>query len=112
MGVKDHWERHSKKVLRSPRWKAVRLEVLRHDDFKCVHCGARGRLEVDHKIPVRLAPERAFDLDNLQALCRSCHTRKTRLEVGHPPLSESRQQWRDSIRDMMRNNHSTYQHKE
>jgi 5-methylcytosine-specific restriction endonuclease McrA len=84
--------------------------VLRRDDFKCVHCGARGRLEVDHKIPVRLAPERAFDLDNLQALCRSCHSRKTRLEVGLPPLSESRQQWRDSVRAMMRDSQFTHQH--
>lgn len=112
MGLRERWEHHSRPVLRSPRWKAVRAEVLRRDDFKCVHCGARGRLEVDHKIPVRLAPERAFDLNNLQALCRGCHSRKTRLEVGHPPLSESRQQWRDSIRDMMRNNHSTHKSKE
>lgn len=96
------YHRHSAKVTRSKQWQALRFEALRRDGFACVQCGARGRLEVDHKVPVRYAPELSFDLGNLQSLCRRCHSKKTRLEVGHPPLSAARQAWRDSVAAMMR----------
>ncbi|MGJ3230247.1 MAG: HNH endonuclease [Oceanicaulis sp.] len=88
---------YSRPVTRDRRWKALRLEALRRDKFACVKCGARGRLEVDHIAPVRDAPERAFDLANLQSLCGPCHARKTRIEAGHAPLSPERQAWRDLL---------------
>jgi 5-methylcytosine-specific restriction endonuclease McrA len=78
----------------------------RRDKFMCVKCGARHRLEVDHIQPVRDAPERAFELDNLQVLCGACHGAKTRIEAGHPELSPERQRWRDLLRDMQRNQSS------
>lgn len=99
MGVKT-WNRHSRWVTRSPRWKALRLRALRRDRFKCVACGATGRLEVDHIEPVRTAPEKAFDPDNLQSLCPSCHTRKTRIECGHPPPSPERIAWREAVNEI------------
>lgn len=110
MGMTE-WKRHSAKVIRTQRWKGLRLEALRRDDFKCVACGARGRLEVDHVQPVRNAPDRAFDLGNLQSLCRACHTRKTRLECGHPPLSEDRQKWRDAVHALMRGDETPFETK-
>lgn len=108
MGVKK-WNRHSRWVTRSPRWKALRLKALRRDQFKCVECGARGRLEVDHKKPVRTDPELSFELDNLQSLCPSCHTRKTRIECGHPPPSPERIAWREAVKELTekkRTNHA------
>jgi 5-methylcytosine-specific restriction endonuclease McrA len=33
--------------------------------------------EIDHVIPVRVAPERRLDADNLQSLCWSHHRIKT-----------------------------------
>lgn len=99
MGV-IQYHRYSQAVIRSARWKGLRLEALRRDDFACVQCGARGRLEVDHIQPVRHHTDGAFDLANLQSLCRSCHSRKTRLEAGHPPLSKTRQAWRDAVADL------------
>lgn len=101
MGL-TRWNRNSEYVIRSPRWRALRLEALRRDGWACVQCGARGRLEVDHVQPVRDAPELAFELSNLQALCPGCHGRKTRLECGHPPLTQARQDWRDLIAADMR----------
>lgn len=94
------WQRHSAKVTRSKRWQALRQECLRRDGFACRSCGARGRLEVDHIQPVRSHPELAFDLANLQALCAPCHTRKTRLECGHPPLTPERAAWRAAVREI------------
>ncbi|MFN3955104.1 MAG: HNH endonuclease [Pararhodobacter sp.] len=94
MGVK--YDRHSARVIQSPRWKRLRWIILRRDGFACVQCGAKGRLEVDHIKPVRDAPELSFEPGNLQTLCPSCHTRKTRLECGHPERSPERKAW-DSL---------------
>ena len=98
MGVK--YPRHSDHVTRSKRWKGLRLQALRRDGFACVQCGARGRLEVDHIEPVRTAPDRAFDLSNTQSLFPACHTRKTRIECGHPELPPARRAWRDLVAGM------------
>ena len=103
MGVKDRWDRPSRAVNGTKRWKLLRLEILERDGFRCVECQAVGRLEVDHVIPVRDAPDRAFDPDNLQSLCASCHTRKTRIECGHPVASEARQRWAKLVRETRRN---------
>ena len=100
MGLKEY-RRHSAHITRSRRWKGLRLVALRRDGFRCVRCGASGRLEVDHIAPVRDAPERAYDLANLQSLCTSCHTRKTRLECGHDPIHPERLKWRAAVNDLM-----------
>jgi len=91
---------HSRRIIRTKRWRGLRFEVLRRDGFRCVQCGARGRLEVDHIEPVRTHPERAYDMANLQALCPACHTRKTRIECGHPAPDPERAAWREAIRAM------------
>lgn len=103
MGLR-RWDRHSAAVIRSPRWKALRLQALRRDGWKCVQCGARGRLEVDHRVPVRSAPDRAFDLTNLQCLCPGCHSRKTRMEIGLGREDPKRDAWKTLLRDMQRTN--------
>lgn len=103
MGLRKDYKRHSAKVTRGPRWKALRMQALERDDWQCVKCGARQRLECDHIEPVRDRPELSYSLSNLQILCARCHTRKTRIEVGHKPLPLERQKWRDLLRDMQRN---------
>jgi 5-methylcytosine-specific restriction endonuclease McrA len=98
MGLR--WKRHSAWVTKSKRWPALRQQALRRDCFKCVKCGASGRLEVDHIKSVRLSPELAWSLDNLQSLCRSCHTAKTRLECGHPPMKPERSAWVKAVQNL------------
>jgi 5-methylcytosine-specific restriction endonuclease McrA len=105
MGMKTY-DRHSAAVIRSPRWKALRFLARRRDGFKCVSCGASGRLEVDHIHPVRTHPDLAFDLANLQCLCRSCHSRKTRIEVGMDEVDPKRQAWRDLVHDLSKRKES------
>lgn len=94
---RSEYAAHSKRVTRTQRWKALRLQVIRRDEWKCVQCGDMRRLEVDHILPVKTHPELAFVLSNLQCLCGSCHARKTRLEVGHKPLPPERQKWRNLL---------------
>lgn len=94
MGVR----KHGAAVYGTPRWAAVRLQAKRRDGFRCVKCGARGRLEVDHVKAIRSHPELSFELSNLQTLCPGCHARKTAIEVGFAPLDPERQRWRDLLK--------------
>ncbi len=74
-----------KTVRQTRRWGRVRRRVLARSPL-CVECERLGRMEfateVDHIIPEREAPELAFDVSNLQGLCKSCHSRKTAREMG------------------------------
>jgi len=102
------YHRHSAAVTRSRRWKALRLQALRRDKFRCVECGKPGR-EVDHIKPVRTHPELAFVLDNLQTLDGRCHSRKTRLEIGLGEVDPRREAWRDLLKTPLsieRNEHA------
>ncbi|HMR01747.1 MAG TPA: HNH endonuclease [Candidatus Competibacter phosphatis] len=60
------------------RWRRIRLMYLRAHPL-CVECAAHGRTtqatEVDHITP--LANGGTHAEENLQALCKSCHSRKT-----------------------------------
>ena len=104
MGLtRPKYDRHGAAVYRSERWKAVRLLAKRRDNWRCVQCGARGRLEVDHIRPIRTHPELAYEISNLQSLCPACHARKTRVEVGHPEPDPKRQEWRALLTEKIPN---------
>lgn len=64
----------------SARWRAFRLLVLAACPV-CADCERRGitsaSVAADHIIPRRERPDLAFVLENMQGLCRACHTRKT-----------------------------------
>ncbi|WP_417587402.1 HNH endonuclease [Pararhodobacter oceanensis] len=100
MKRRDTYKRHSARVTGSKRWQAVRHAVLERDGWQCVECGSRRRLECDHIKPVRTHPKLAFDPANCQILCSSCHTRKTRIECGHPPPDPKRLQWRNAVAEL------------
>ena len=106
MGVTEH-HRHSKRVTATRRWQVLRMAILERDDWACVECGATRRLEVDHVQPVRARPDLAYSPANLQVLCASHHTAKTRLEIGHPPVSEDRQAWRDAVTELSGSNQTS-----
>jgi len=86
------WKRHGAKIYRTERWKAVRKQAKDRDGWKCVQCGSRRRLEVDHIKGLRDggAP---YDLKNLQTLCGSCHAKKTRIEIGLGRVDPEREKW-------------------
>lgn len=100
MAVRAEYHRHSKRVTSTRRWQLLRMAVLERDGFACVDCGSkRGPLEIDHIQPVRLRPDLAFDPANCAARCKPCHTRKTRIECGHPaPIqSPARHAWAKAV---------------
>ena len=66
------------------RWRKFRKQFLMTNPL-CVHCYENGLMtpanEVDHIIPHRGDQRIFWDYDNLQALCKPCHSRKTHAEM-------------------------------
>lgn len=79
--------RWSKQINRR-RWAHVRYHVLRRDAWKCRQCDRRGRLEVDHIIPIYRGGKK-YDFANLQTLCRDCHFAKSSREQDGRGLGKS-----------------------
>ena len=87
-------------------WKAIRKVVLKRDGFKCRNCGNLehpSNLEVDHIRP--LSDGGRHDLNNLQTLCRDCHTSR------HPHLmaKAARERGRHMEPDFLRWQHLQYE---
>lgn len=55
--------------------KAWSLAVRERDGFKCVECGATGRLHAHHMKPWKSSPELRFDVANGKTLCPPCHSK-------------------------------------
>jgi hypothetical protein len=76
-----HWERGRKLVYVAGESRArkqipdeLRLYVYERDGFRCLTCGSRESLTLDHIHPFSLGgPD---TVDNLQTLCRPCNSRK------------------------------------
>lgn len=81
------------------RWGIVRRRVFDRDGWRCRACGRPGRLECDHVKPIDQGGA-AWDLDNLQALCRGCHIAKTQTENAQKK-SPQQQRWGDMVGELM-----------
>ena len=68
-------------------WNKLRIQALERDFYLCQHCKANGLIkpatDVDHTIPfIGKDDPLRLDIDNLQSLCKPCHSRKTASEDG------------------------------
>ena len=70
--TKLHWTHASVK------WHKFARAYL-DENLHCVGCGAPAE-HADHILPARHFEDLIFEESNLQALCRSCHSRKTNVE--------------------------------
>ncbi len=69
---------------KTPQWQRLRRKVMVAANYKCAIQGKDCRIvasEVDHVVSHLGNKSRFFDLENLQAICRVCHSRKTAREV-------------------------------
>ena len=75
-------------IYRTPEWRAIRKEAIARNMIAhgvyapvCVACNARlyepGSIHCDHIKPHKGDMGLFLNVDNVQILCRSCHSRKT-----------------------------------
>ncbi|MDR3362397.1 MAG: HNH endonuclease [Desulfovibrio sp.] len=69
----------ARRIYNLKTWKYVRLSKLSASPW-CEYCGAPAS-QVDHITPVESGGH-PFDMDNLQCLCQTCHSRKSAAEDG------------------------------
>jgi uncharacterized protein (TIGR02646 family) len=80
-------------MYNNKRWRAIRIQVLKRDDYTCAYCGRHANT-VDHITPLAHDPTMAYDTSNLVAACTACNSGK-RDRVGffgankhpRPPIS-------------------------
>lgn len=75
------------------QWINIRKHKLSLNPF-CELCSEKNKpkfaTEIDHIEPIEESPEKALLLDNLQSLCKSCHSKKTYEEKLKGSWSKSR----------------------
>lgn len=59
---------------------SIKRRVKQRDKHRCVKCGSKVMLEVDHIIAD--AKGGSNDMSNLQTLCKDCHSIKTKKEIS------------------------------
>jgi hypothetical protein len=55
--------------------KKIRNFILKRDKYKCLCCGSKEKLSIDHIHSIHFGGENK--LSNLQTLCKSCNSRKS-----------------------------------
>jgi 5-methylcytosine-specific restriction protein A len=74
--MRPNWD--VRRWYRTPRWKVLRARVLCEAAYQCADCRhVTAALQVDHIVKHHGDRALFWNRANLQALCRSCHSRKT-----------------------------------
>jgi 5-methylcytosine-specific restriction protein A len=71
----------SHEFYKTKDWRLLRRQKLMGSPL-CEYCRLAKAEHVDHKKPHKGNPDLFFDYDNLQSLCRSCHSMKTAKQDG------------------------------
>jgi 5-methylcytosine-specific restriction endonuclease McrA len=61
------------------RWRKLRQEILKRDDFRCLYCGSAAT-HIDHVTP--LDKGGTDEPDNLVSACAACNLRKGTQDAG------------------------------
>lgn len=65
------------RFYQSGKWRAIRKRALERDHYECQRCAKHGRYRsaqnVHHLQEVKLRPDLALDINNVESLCIKCH---------------------------------------
>jgi 5-methylcytosine-specific restriction endonuclease McrA len=81
--IADHVYRYKKAQVSNSK----RNRVFERDGWKCLACGNRDDLTVDHVVPESKGG--THDDSNLQTLCKSCNSRKGTKTIDHRTAVQS-----------------------
>ena len=75
---KNHWNWQGGKSLENDKrdsneYKAWRLAVYERDNYQCVVCGSKLKLNAHHKKSWKDYPHLRYDINNGVTLCEKCH---------------------------------------
>ncbi|CAK1244796.1 5-methylcytosine-specific restriction endonuclease McrA (McrA) [Fructobacillus evanidus] len=72
------------KFYRTRQWVQLRQSTLDAQHYLCQYCLADGIVTtaktIDHRIPIEFDSNLRADINNLDVICSSCHTKKTNWE--------------------------------
>ena len=57
----------------NPEYKAARLACYKRDNFQCVECGSKDRIQAHHILSWADYPGLRYNINNLVTLCFDCH---------------------------------------
>lgn len=83
----ETYESRRKEADKAIKKELTRLHVLSRDGNRCVGCGTKDDLTIDHILAVKRGG--ANDIVNLQTLCRSCNSRKGARPWVNPVLAQN-----------------------
>lgn len=99
---------------RAKMTRALRIEILKRDGFRCKLCGATARdtlLHVDHMIPI--ARGGTSHPINLQALCERCNVAKAaRTDIGPMPRAPKHEDATEAILEHQKRRHNWHRNAE
>ena len=84
------------------RYQHWRRRILAHEPLcrPCREAGFTvGAVEIDHVVPIARAPERFWDENNVQPICRACHEAKTAAENRHETPDQAA--WQKRLEGLM-----------
>lgn len=64
----------------SDEWYRLRYKAIANNGRNCQACGGAGEIHVDHIKPISKYPHLAYDINNLQVLCRLCNKGKSNVD--------------------------------
>ncbi len=71
---------HQLRIVTLPRNKRIRYQVFIRDGCKCVSCGSKDNLTLDHKLPKSRGGKTG--VDNLQTMCYDCNRKKGHIDYS------------------------------
>lgn len=59
--------------FKDPKWKATRFAAFKRDDFQCVKCGRKEKLQGHHIVRWVDNAKLRYSISNVVTLCTVCH---------------------------------------